>query len=175
MSVCILWQGRIDRNGYPRRGRNEGVHRTAYEERFGLIPSGFHVHHECGNRSCVNPDHLSLVTPSEHARRHRAWESPHHVSKVRRAWTHCSRGHEYTPENTRVNSEGERECRTCQREKMRAIRAANYVPPVPKTHCPHGHEYVGENLIFAGGVRRCRTCRRAQARAFKERRKAATA
>lgn len=29
--------------------------------------------------------------------------------------THCKRGHEFTPENTRVKTNGTRECRTCRR------------------------------------------------------------
>jgi len=33
--------------------------------------------------------------------------------------THCSKGHEYTPENTRITKEGWRNCRTCHRLKMR--------------------------------------------------------
>lgn len=37
--------------------------------------------------------------------------------------THCHRGHEFTPENTRVRR-GRRECRTCAREAMQAKRAA---------------------------------------------------
>ena len=33
--------------------------------------------------------------------------------------THCLRGHEYTPENTRVDKHGKRYCRTCHRERNR--------------------------------------------------------
>jgi hypothetical protein len=36
-----------------------------------------------------------------------------------RARTHCIHGHEFTPENTRITPEGWRNCRTCQRLKMR--------------------------------------------------------
>ena len=31
---------------------------------------GRHVHHECGNRTCVNVNHLSSVAPDEHLRHH---------------------------------------------------------------------------------------------------------
>lgn len=34
------------------------------------IPSGFHVHHSCRNGWCLNPQHLSLMTPAEHSRLH---------------------------------------------------------------------------------------------------------
>jgi hypothetical protein len=33
--------------------------------------------------------------------------------------THCSKGHEYTPENTRIASKGERLCRECNRTYQR--------------------------------------------------------
>jgi hypothetical protein len=29
--------------------------------------------------------------------------------------THCKNGHEFTPENTRVSSQGYRTCKTCQK------------------------------------------------------------
>jgi hypothetical protein len=44
------------------------AHRFAYELMLGAIPDGFEIHHECGNRSCVNPSHLIAVTAQEHAR-----------------------------------------------------------------------------------------------------------
>lgn len=37
----------------------------------------------------------------------------------RRAATHCRRGHEFTPENTRITPEGWRNCRACHNAKMR--------------------------------------------------------
>lgn len=37
--------------------------------------------------------------------------------------THCSHGHEYTPENTHIKPDGSRRCRTCHREQARAHNA----------------------------------------------------
>lgn len=37
--------------------------------------------------------------------------------------THCPRGHPYDAENTRIGSKGERLCRTCRNDKLRAARA----------------------------------------------------
>lgn len=34
------------------------------------IPSHMHIHHECRNPGCVNPDHLELLTVAQHAQRH---------------------------------------------------------------------------------------------------------
>ncbi|MFE6412644.1 HNH endonuclease signature motif containing protein [Streptomyces sp. NPDC057837] len=36
--------------------------------------------------------------------------------------THCGKGHEYTPDNTRPTSDGGRKCRACIREQSRAAR-----------------------------------------------------
>lgn len=41
-----------------------------------------------------------------------------------RARTHCKRGHEFTPENTRITPEGWRNCRQCHNAKMRRKTAA---------------------------------------------------
>jgi hypothetical protein len=38
----------------------------------------------------------------------------------RKAITHCKHGHEFTPENTRIDKRGWRSCRTCARKKMLA-------------------------------------------------------
>jgi hypothetical protein len=39
------------------------------------------------------------------------------------AKTHCHRGHEFSPENTRVNANGSRSCRQCDAIKQAAYRA----------------------------------------------------
>lgn len=39
-----------------------------------------------------------------------------------RTWTQCSRGHEFTPENTYVDSQGRRRCRICLARTRRAYR-----------------------------------------------------
>jgi len=36
-----------------------------------------------------------------------------------RSKTHCKNGHAFSPENTYVYPNGERECRTCQRARKR--------------------------------------------------------
>jgi hypothetical protein len=40
------------------------------------------------------------------------------------AKTACLRGHDFTPENTRVDRRGHRYCRQCNREHMREVRAS---------------------------------------------------
>lgn len=51
---------------------------------------------------------------SDYSREH----SPH----ARSSWTHCSRGHEFTPENTYV-FRGGRQCRECNRRRSREYQA----------------------------------------------------
>ena len=46
-----------------------------------------------------------------------------------RARTHCYRGHEFTPDNTRITPQGWRRCRQCHNEKMRRLNAAKRAEP----------------------------------------------
>lgn len=63
---CRDWMGARDGAGYAcvsmRDTNGERIARRVYrvivEALSGPIPPGYHVHHTCGNPSCVNPDHL---------------------------------------------------------------------------------------------------------------------
>jgi len=107
---CWEWAGPRDKAGYSRHSHFQ-VHRIVYEEMVGPIPPGMTVDHICWNRPCVNPAHLQLLTHSENARRQRSAFK-----------THCSKGHEYTEENTYTRpggSGGARDCRACIRARVR--------------------------------------------------------
>jgi len=126
---CWVWR-QAPRNGYGRVG-NRAAHRVSYEIYRGPIPEGFHIHHACGQKLCVNPLHLEAISPREHVlERHPETIAPA-ISAARaerrrqqRALTHCVNGHEFTRENTYVRKEGWRMCRACMRDRLRARKAA---------------------------------------------------
>jgi hypothetical protein len=70
---CWTWKGQID-NGTPMYNRGAGssgkggritARKLAYQLSRGDVPQGLFVVATCGNRLCVNPLHLQLITRSE--------------------------------------------------------------------------------------------------------------
>ena len=115
---CLVWTGPVNNRGYAHiylNGRRQMAHRVAYELSKGPIPDGLEIDHLCRNRACVNPEHMEPVTHTENC------------ARASRAKTHCLRGHEYTPENTRrsLNHAGglSRSCKACHRDRERDRRA----------------------------------------------------
>lgn len=71
---CWIFQGSVDRNGYAKwRGPGWDIggwaHRNAWFIHHGPIPWHLEVDHLCYVQTCVNVDHLELVTPEENKRR----------------------------------------------------------------------------------------------------------
>jgi hypothetical protein len=120
-SGCWLWQGFVQKTGYgdvSYRGRQRRIHRVMYEICNGPLIPGLDVCHSCDNPSCINPAHLWQGTTQENMRDASAKGRIYLQRK-----THCLRGHEFTPENTRVygNRHGHtmRKCLECQRLRNR--------------------------------------------------------
>lgn len=135
------------------------AHRVVWELLIGPIGEGLTIDHRCLNKLCVNPTHLELVTPAENSRRARggAW----HLKSM---WTHCARGHEYTPEST-ATQHGRRICRICRNRVARERYQPRPAAPRPlRAQCKRGHPLTDDNVMVWRNVRRCRTCRTAQER-----------
>ncbi len=70
---CLNWTGWKDAKGYGRCGDSgtgqQMAHRLAWSVSRGPIPAGLSIDHLCRNTSCVNVEHMELVTVSENARR----------------------------------------------------------------------------------------------------------
>lgn len=125
---CWMWTGHTMTSGYGNFGVGVapkgktmpklGAHIWVYRYLIGEVPKGMHVHHDvCQNKLCCNPWHMALRTNPAHAL------EPDSIAGINLAKTHCPKGHEYTPENTRVRTQIRagrvpsmtRSCRTCDR------------------------------------------------------------
>lgn len=118
MSGCWLWEGRENLLGYGISSWGL-AHRVMYALHGGELDPSLVIDHVCRVTQCVNPSHLEQVTQKENVRR-----GDIAAFNRRRAAgiTHCPQGHEYSPENTRLNKSGARNCRACQRARLRAYR-----------------------------------------------------
>lgn len=102
-----LSQRKVHHTGYVLviyQGRQYQAHRLIYGLLGNVIPDGLELDHLCRNRACVRPDHLEPVTHLENVRRGSLAQA-----------THCKSGHEFTPENTKRQRAGYRQCRECHR------------------------------------------------------------
>ena len=65
---CWLWSGNMTKDGYGRvkiNGKTHLAHRLSYALNVGELVDRLVIHHKCGNKACVNPNHLAQVTSKE--------------------------------------------------------------------------------------------------------------
>ena len=121
-SGCWIWMGTTNGFGYGRLNsdrKRKYAHRAAYELLIGEIPAGMQIDHLCRVKSCCNPAHLEPVTSLENTMR---GDGPRLTRERSATVTHCPKGHEYTPANTRFDRNGSRCCRECAKLRERARR-----------------------------------------------------
>lgn len=121
---CWVWFGATNSKGYGCLGvdgRGYLAHRVAYAEEVGPIPDGMQINHICGIKPCVRPDHLEVVDASGNIRHARGTGlmAPSLLSQDNSTKLICRNGHPYSPDNTYVNPQGHRVCRTCKRQSDR--------------------------------------------------------
>lgn len=121
---CFLFQGKTTKNGYGRVQINNVetyIHRFSYSYFKMEIPEGLKVLHTCDIPNCWNPEHLFLGTQKENM---------HDMLNKGRGFyqnrNNCSKGHEYTLENTYIHKTTKaRTCKICRREYDRNRRLKN--------------------------------------------------
>jgi hypothetical protein len=67
---CVIWMASKEKRGYGRffmQGHVYFAHRVSYVIAHGKIDPDLVVDHLCFNKSCVNPDHLQLVTAQQNS------------------------------------------------------------------------------------------------------------
>lgn len=118
---CWIWVGAESGNGYGRisiGGRTRATHIVVYEALVGPVPEDKVLDHDCRNRLCCNPWHLTPRTALENTL---LGEGPTAINARK---TECIRGHKFTVANTIVrvrDGRPRRECRECRR--MRSTRS----------------------------------------------------
>lgn len=124
VSGCWLWEGCVTSAGYGCISIDHKcypVHRLSYERYKGAISQGLEIDHLCRVHSCLNPDHLEAVTPSENVRR----GLRPILNKLEAATrTHCRNGHPivHARFETRRNGDVIRACAICASWSWRKAR-----------------------------------------------------
>jgi len=119
MKSCILSNECLS-HGYPRRNINgEYVYLNRYilEQKLGRpVKDGYEACHNCNITNCIEPEHLYEGTHWDNMQDLISKGNTRFFGNYNKEITHCPKGHEYNEENTRINKQGNRSCRTCARE-----------------------------------------------------------
>lgn len=98
--------------GYLRfNGKIRSAHSVAVELSGRSVPVGKVIDHLCDNRSCINPDHLTIATQQQNILRGTSTSARNAKKKT------CPQGHPYNDKNTYLNPRKNtffRACRKCR-------------------------------------------------------------
>lgn len=121
---CWLWLGTMLSRGYgvfKWRAQPHLAHRISLRFAGREIKPSLTVDHLCRTKSCVNPDHLEVVSVRENLLR-----APNSPSTKNLQKSHCKNGHPLFGENLlvvpRPSGRTERWCKTCTAATSRAYR-----------------------------------------------------
>ena len=117
---CWEWQGKINKStGYGYFDTIGHAHRASYELHKGKIPKGMVINQLCGNKKCVNPEHLEMITLKEDRRRGNC------PTGINYRKTHCIRNHPFSGSNLYIAPSGKRICRICRKMRLAHYLAKN--------------------------------------------------
>lgn len=123
---CWIWTSSKTNSGYGlfSRGlygtKKVYAHRLSWEIHNGSLPGKLFVCHKCDNPPCINPEHLFLGTNSDNIRDCFAkGRGNKTLMNYQKSKTHCSKGHEFNKENTRIYDKNptHRKCKQCSRDR----------------------------------------------------------
>lgn len=112
---CWEWTASCNDDGYGHlrvNGKLPKVHRLVYENFVGPIATGQVVRHRCDNPPCARPTHLVIGTSVDNA-----MDTVERGRHFQASKTHCANGHPYDGDNLVTQVNGDRGCRTCNRDK----------------------------------------------------------
>lgn len=168
---CVEFIGARDPLGYGKfsvKAKPILAHRWRWQRDNGPLDSGTPLdHYMYPEKGCIGPScvlHVRPVTHRENILRGNG------ASAWCAAQVECVNGHAFDEANTRVDKAGKRFCRTCNRDRTRALRAKRAVEPEPRTHCAGGHDWNETNIgrITGTGHHWCRACNRERSAAARK-------
>lgn len=109
------------------------------------------------------PDNCKWSTAKEQAENRNPFDTSNALK------SHCPSGHDYVGDNVRITTNGDRKCRTCEREQAKTRRGMKpKVDKAPKSRCINGHDLSPENIRVRGNHRVCKLCQRDVSRKLRE-------